>query len=79
MSPIIPETDDLHNQLQRTQVEQAGILDDNELIERLGQEHQALCIVNTTAHAMTLAQGMADDPDLFPFPHVPSAPPTGAQ
>lgn len=44
----------LHHALRRVRIEQAGTLTDEELVERLAVEVQALCIVNTRGDARRL-------------------------
>jgi len=50
----------LYEQFQRVSVKHIGILDDAEVIKRLRDEQQILCIVNTRKQAQELYQGIAD-------------------
>lgn len=50
----------LYEQFQRVSVKHIGILDDAEVIKRLRNEQQILCIVNTRKQAQQLYQGIAD-------------------
>lgn len=52
--PIIQDARALHDELKRVQVQHAGTLADDELVERLAAERQVLCVVNTKAHAAKL-------------------------
>jgi len=54
MHEIFPDRDALHEKLRRAKVEDLGVLDDEALAERLMGHHQALCVVNTRAHARQL-------------------------
>ncbi|MDQ7833540.1 MAG: CRISPR-associated helicase Cas3' [Desulfovibrionaceae bacterium] len=54
MHEIIPDKTGLHSRLRRVIVEDLGILDDEALAGRLMGHHQALCVVNTRAHARQL-------------------------
>lgn len=54
MHEIIPDKAGLHTRLRRVIVEDQGALDDEALAGRLMGHHQALCVVNTRAHARTL-------------------------
>jgi CRISPR-associated endonuclease/helicase Cas3 len=52
---IIPDAERLYEVLsKRVTVKSAGILTDQELVERLAVQKQVLCIVNTRKHARTL-------------------------
>jgi len=52
---IIPDAERLYEVLsKRVSVKSAGILKDEELVERLAAQDQALCIVNTRKHARSL-------------------------
>ncbi len=52
---IIPDAERLYEVLsKRVTVKSAGVLTDQELVERLALQKQALCIVNTRKHARTL-------------------------
>lgn len=51
---IIPDATQLFEQMRRTTIHYDGKLSDIELVERMSAENQALCIVNTRAHAAKL-------------------------
>jgi CRISPR-associated endonuclease/helicase Cas3 len=59
--PIIDEPDRLHRALRRTAVERTGAITNQELVDRLRSESQALCIVNSRRHAAELFAAL-DDP-----------------
>jgi CRISPR-associated endonuclease/helicase Cas3 len=48
---IIPDPPELYNRMKRVRVHNLGQLSDSELIERLGEHQQFLCVVNTRPHA----------------------------
>jgi CRISPR-associated endonuclease/helicase Cas3 len=48
------EVNQLFNTLRRTRIEHAGLLEDETLAQRLANEPQVLCIVNSRAHAASL-------------------------
>ncbi len=54
MHEIFPDRDALHEKLRRVKVEDLGTLDDETLAGRLMGHPQALCVVNTRAHARAL-------------------------
>jgi CRISPR-associated endonuclease/helicase Cas3 len=56
--PIIQDAPALHRQLKRVEVTRLGVQTDEALIERLAAEHQALCVVNTKAHAASLFEAL---------------------
>jgi len=58
--PIIEEPQALHLSMKRTCVEQAGMLSDEELAERLRHERQVLCVVNSRRHAAALFHLLGD-------------------
>ncbi|MFW6039390.1 MAG: CRISPR-associated helicase/endonuclease Cas3, partial [bacterium] len=60
--PILPEPqrNAVFTALKRVQTEHAGTLDDEALVEQLADKSQALCIVNTRAHAATLFAALAE-------------------
>ncbi len=62
VTPIIDEPRTLHLALRRTNVQPLGKLADDALIERLRQEQQVLCVVNSRGHASGLFR-LLDDPD----------------
>lgn len=51
---IVDDAPALHAELRRVQVHRAGLLGDEQLVERLAVERAALCIVNTRPHAATI-------------------------
>jgi CRISPR-associated endonuclease/helicase Cas3 len=55
----------LYQSLKRATVADAGRLTDLELVGRMSQEQQVLCIVKTTSHAAKLSQAMGHDEDAF--------------
>lgn len=52
--PIVSDVDRLHASLKRVEVTRVGKLSDDELVARLSDERQVLCVVNTKAHAAKL-------------------------
>jgi len=56
--PIIGDVNALHASLRRVNVTRVGKLSDDELADRLCDEPQVLCIVNTRAHAAKLYDGV---------------------
>src|SRR5271157_2380706 len=58
--PIIDEPDRLHRALRRTAVERTGAITNEELVDRLRSESQALCIVNSRRHAAELFAALDD-------------------
>jgi CRISPR-associated endonuclease/helicase Cas3 len=56
----IPEREQLFAVLKRVEVERAGTLDDKALVDRLTDEPQVLCIVNTRAHAADLFTALTE-------------------
>ncbi len=61
VTPIIDDPRRLHLALRRTDVETLGKVADEALIERLRQERQVLCVVNSRGHAAGLFR-LLDDP-----------------
>lgn len=57
---IVSEPGRLYTALKRVEVSDLGALSDEELAERLSNEKQALCIVNTRRHARELYERMQD-------------------
>lgn len=57
---IAPDPKRLYRDLKRTRIRQAGILDDEQLRERLSRTGQSLCIVNTRRHARELFETVRD-------------------
>ncbi|NSW52420.1 MAG: CRISPR-associated helicase Cas3' [Anaerolineae bacterium] len=51
---LMPDPDGLYNFYKRVVIQNLGIITDDELIERIAQYPQALCIVNTRKHALGL-------------------------
>ncbi len=60
---IIADRSALYARLTRVKTEQAGKLSDAELVARLREEPQALCIVDNRAHAAALYAALAGDED----------------
>lgn len=58
---LAPDVPALFEFYKRVQLKQVGVLTDNELIERLTQSPQALCIVNTRRHAKGLFDQLESD------------------
>ncbi|MGN6726127.1 MAG: CRISPR-associated endonuclease Cas3'' [Tepidisphaeraceae bacterium] len=56
--PIIANPNELHSALRRVTIERVGALSNAVLAERLSNERQALCIVNTKAHAAKLYEAL---------------------
>ena len=54
IEPIIREPQPLYEALKRVEVEPVGQVDDDDLVNRLSDNQQALCIVNTRRHAAEL-------------------------
>ena len=54
VKPIIKEPQTLYTQMKRVTVESLGTLTDDVLCQRLSQDEQMLCIVNTRTHARNL-------------------------
>lgn len=63
--PIIDDVNALHNRLRRVRVHVCGALSDGELVERLNQQRQVLCIVNTRPHAAQIFEGLRSDSGNF--------------
>jgi len=59
---IAPQPHNLHLALKRTQVSQAGKLDDSQLAKKITDHEQVLCIVNSRRHARKLYEAVADAP-----------------
>ncbi|MFW5894120.1 MAG: CRISPR-associated helicase Cas3', partial [Verrucomicrobiota bacterium] len=58
---IIPEPGALYRNLKRVEVENAGPLSDDELVDELTKQPQGLCIVNTRGHAAELYRRLTDE------------------
>ncbi len=58
---LIPDPQEQFDFYRRVKVKRAGRLSDEALLERLGTQQQALCIVNTRKHARALFSGLAVD------------------
>jgi CRISPR-associated endonuclease/helicase Cas3 len=56
VTPIIDDPKRLHDALRRTRVELVGELDDEALADRIADEPQVLCIVNTRRQAQAIAE-----------------------
>ncbi len=59
--PIIENASSLYDSMRRTTVRTEGVLDNDELADKLLQNHHALCIVNTRAHAAELSLLLGND------------------
>jgi CRISPR-associated endonuclease/helicase Cas3 len=59
--PIVDEPQALHDALRRTHLQNAGIISEQDVIQRLRAERQVLCIVNSRRHAAELYKQL-DDP-----------------
>ena len=57
---LAPDPRRLHGVLKRTRIAHEGSMDDTELLNRLRESAQALCIVNTRRHARELYESVAD-------------------
>ena len=57
---LAPDPRRLHGVLKRTRIAHEGSMDDAELLDRLRESAQALCIVNTRRHARELYESVAD-------------------
>ncbi len=57
---LAPDPQGLADQLRRTRIEQVGEMDNRALIEAIGQEKQALVIVNSRKHALELYKEAKD-------------------
>ena len=58
MREITSSPEELYRALRRVRFEHAGRLDDAALLERLQQQNQVLCVVNTKLQAQTLFEGL---------------------
>ncbi len=65
MHEIMPDPTKLHERLRRVVVEDLGSLDDEALAGRLTEHHQALCVVNTRAHARALYERLRDREGMY--------------
>ena len=57
---LAPDPQGLYGKLKRTRVHNEGEIDDAELVARLADERQVLCIVNTRRHARELFLALPD-------------------
>lgn len=62
---IVPDPTGLHLALKRVEVTNLGQLGDDDVISRVLDERQALCIVNTRRHARLLFDGVRDHPGVI--------------
>jgi CRISPR-associated endonuclease/helicase Cas3 len=62
---LISEPDTLHKKLERVTVAHIGALTDDELVKRLSEQSQALCIVNNRRHARSLFDSMREHGGVF--------------
>ncbi|HUO08991.1 MAG TPA: CRISPR-associated endonuclease Cas3'' [Phycisphaerae bacterium] len=58
--PIIPDPAAFHHELDRVHVQRLGALTDEQLVARLSDHRQVLCIVNSRPHAATLYKSLTD-------------------
>ena len=56
---ICRDTDSMYSFFKRTQIKRLGLVTDEELIIRINQEKQVLCIVSTRKQAQNLFEGMS--------------------
>jgi CRISPR-associated endonuclease/helicase Cas3 len=63
ITEIIPAKADLFRRLKRVQITNFGRLSNSEIAERLVQQDQFLCIVNTRSHAAELYERVQAEPD----------------
>lgn len=61
MREITSSPEELYRALRRVRFEHAGRLDDAALLERLQQQNQVLCVVNTKLQAQTLFEGLTGE------------------
>ena len=57
---IAPDPRHLYQRLKRAQIVRAGTVDDSELVARLRESPQSMCIVNTRRHARELYESIRD-------------------
>ncbi len=62
---IVPDARDLYLALKRVHVKHLGSLPDEDLMSRLLEHDQVLCIVNTRRHAQLLFEGMGNAEGLY--------------
>lgn len=55
---IVPNHEELYQAFRRVDVKYAGTITDEEIAQRICQEHQILCIVNTRSHARKLFEAL---------------------
>lgn len=60
VTEIVPDPLDLYQGMKRVRVTNLGPTDDASLIQQVAERPQALCIVNTRAHACELVAAFAD-------------------
>lgn len=65
VQPIIANVNALHNRLRRVRVHVSSALSDTELVDRLNQQRQVLCIVNTRPHAAKIFEELRRDSGNF--------------
>lgn len=58
---IIPNVSGLFEALKRVEVEYAGHLSDEDVLDHLREQDQVLCIVNTRKHARALAEALGEE------------------
>ena len=62
---IVPDPGELYSSLRRTRLTDLGRVEDPQLVDRLAEHSQVLCVVNTRSHARTLFDGLGPDPARF--------------
>jgi CRISPR-associated endonuclease/helicase Cas3 len=61
LEELSPDPKGLFDFYKRVEVKNIGKLADDELVQRMNEQKQALCIVNTRKHAKGLFEGLAND------------------
>ena len=65
VTPIIDHPEELHNKLRRVKVNYIGGLSDEVLSNRLAENNQVLCIVNTRPHAASIFESLPEQEGTF--------------
>lgn len=60
-TPIIDAPLALHGALKRTRIEHAGLLTNDQIVDRVRGEQRVLCIVNSRRHASELFESLSDE------------------